>query len=170
MQNRMKRRNFLLLSSMLTLPSYLQASSLSSFEKEFKKVEPTLSAVQEHMFPQNSKLPSASSMKMTQFLFKTMRHQSYDKDIRAFVLEGAKELNRRTKNQFFKMTSQDKEKALREYEKSNYGSNWLSRILTLSMEAIFCDPIYGSNINQEGWKALGATGGFPRPNIPYLGV
>ena len=166
----MKRRNFLLLSSILSLPSYLQAKKLSPFEKEFKKVEPILSAVQEHMFPPNAKLPSATSMKMTQFLLETMRHHSYDKDIRAFVIEGAKELNRRTKNKFFKMTPQEKEKALREYEKSNYGNNWLSRILTLSMEAIFCDPIYGSNINQEGWKALGAIGGFPRPQKAYLGV
>lgn len=166
----MKRRNFLLLSSILTLPSYLQANTFGSFEKKFKQVEPTLSAVQEHMFPQNAKLPSATSMEMTQFLFETIRHQSYDKDIKDFVIDGAKELNRRTNNQFVKMTSQNREKALREYEKTNYGYNWLSRMLTLCMEAIFCDPIYGSNINQEGWKALGATGGFPRPKVAYLGV
>ena len=53
--------------------------------------------MQEHFFPEESKLPSAKSMKVTQFLFETMMHKSFDKDIKAFVLEGAKELEKREK-------------------------------------------------------------------------
>ena len=163
-----KRRQFLILGSLLGLSPYIQAKEMSAFEKAFKKLEPTISAVQEHMFPEGSKIPSAKSMKVTQFLFETMTHKSFDKDIKAFVLEGAKELETREKGRFVSMTDSDKEKALRAYEETNYGRNWLSRIMTLTMEGLFCDPIYGSNIKESGWKALSAYGGFPRPKTRYM--
>ncbi len=63
-------------------------------------MEPTLCAVQDHLFPQESLLPSAKSMKVTRFLFETMSHESFDKDIKSFVLEGAKELEKREKGRF----------------------------------------------------------------------
>ena len=165
-----KRRQFLILGSLLGLSPYIQAKDISTFEKEFKAIEATLFAVQQHMFPEGSKLPSAASMHVTQFVFETITHKSYDRDIKAFVLEGAKELHKREKGQFVSMTDQEKEKALRAYEETNYGSNWLSRILTLTMEGMFCDPVYGSNIKEEGWKALSAYGGFPRPKTRYMDV
>jgi hypothetical protein len=164
----MKRRRFLILGSVLGLSSYVQAKESSAFEKAFKKVEPTLSAVQEHMFPEGSKLPSAKSMDATRFLFETMAHKSFDKDIKAFVLEGAKELEGREKGRFVSMTAKEKEKALRAYEETNYGSSWLSRIMTLTMEGLFSDPIYGANVKEAGWKSLHAYGGTPRPQTRYM--
>lgn len=171
-----KRRQFLVLGSLLGLSSYIKAEELSAFERSFKPVEPTIAAVQEHLFPEGSKIPSARSMRVTAFLFETVAHKSYDKDIRAFVIEGAKELEKRvkldnrTKGEFVSLSFSDKEKALRAYEETNYGSNWLSRMMTLTMEGLFCDPIYGSNVKEAGWKALNAYGGFPRPKTRYLDV
>ena len=110
----MKRRKFIILGSALGLSPYIQAKEISDFEKRFEKVEPILSAVQEHLFPAGSKIPSAKSMNATQFLFETMMHKSFDKDIKAFVLDGAKELEMREKGPFMFMTEQEKEKALRE--------------------------------------------------------
>jgi len=152
------------------LSPYIQAKETSTFEKEFEDIETILFAVQQHMFPEGSKLPSAASMRVTQFVFETITHKSYDRDIKLFILEGAKELQEREKGLFLSMTEKEKENALRAYEETNYGSNWLSRILTLTMEGLFCDPIYGSNVNEAGWKALGAYGGFPRPKTRYMDV
>lgn len=165
---KMKRRNFLILGSILGLTPYIKAKELSAFSKSFKTVEPTISAVQEHLFPKGSKIPSAASMNVTQFLFETITHKSYDKDIRVFVLEGAEELMKRENGQFISLSSKEKEKALRSFEKTNYGSNWLSRIMTITMEGLFSDPIYGSNIKESGWKALGSFGGLPRPASRYI--
>lgn len=163
----MKRRFFLLFSSVLGVSTYAKVQSSNQFEKEFNKVEVTIRHVQEHLFPEGSKIPSARSMNVTKFLFETMKHESFDKDIRKFVLEGAEELILREKD-FISLSTKEKEKALRAYEETNYGSNWLSRIITLTMEAIFSDPIYGSNINESGWKALGSYGGYPRPKRRYI--
>ena len=168
-RNMIQRRDFLILGSLLGLSPYLKAETPSAFKKEFLKIEATLAAVQAHMFPQESLLPDAVSMKMTTFLFETISHPAYDRDIKAFVLEGAKELQKREKGKFVSLTRDEKEKSLRAYEESTYGSNWLSRIMTLSMEALFCDPIYGSNVKEAGWKAVGAYGGFPRPKTKYIG-
>ena len=33
-----------------------------------------------------------------------------------------------------------------------WGKTWLSRLLTLSFEAMFCHPSYGGNTNEIGWK------------------
>ncbi|MCF6245535.1 MAG: gluconate 2-dehydrogenase subunit 3 family protein [Sulfurovum sp.] len=164
----MKRRNFLIFSSLLGASPYIEAKETYTFKKRFKKIEPLIRSVQEHMFPQGSKLPSAKAMKTTMFLFQTITHTSYDKDIRQFVLEGAEELEAQEKGRFIGMSEKEKEKALRAYEETNYGSTWLGRIMTLSMEAIFSDPIYGSNMKEQGWKALNTYGGVPRPKARYL--
>ena len=164
----MQRRNFLIFGSIFGLTSVLKAKISNQFIHNFKEVETTIAAVQEHMFPENSKLPSAKAMHATQFLFETISHKSYDKDIRSFVIEGAKELQRREKGKFSSLSEEEKEKALRTYEESYYGSNWLSRIMILTIEGIFGDPIYGSNIKESGWQALHSFGGQPRPKSRYI--
>jgi hypothetical protein len=122
----------------------------------------------QHMFPGGGKLPSAKAMGTVTFLKETITHASYDRDIRRFVIEGAQELEHRTQGKFLTMDDAQKEAALRSYEETRYGSNWLARIMTLTMEAIFSDPIYGSNIGPEGWKAVGSFGGSPRPRERYI--
>lgn len=164
----MKRRQFMVSSALVALSSYLDGKTLSKFETQFEPVRATIEAVQAHLFPAKSLFPSAKKMQMTQFLYETVKHSSYDKDIRRFVLEGAKELISREKGKFIQMSDRQKEKALRSFEETRYGGNWLGRIMTLSMEALFSDPIYGSNIHEEGWKAIHASGGFPRPKTKYL--
>jgi len=166
----MHRRQFIAWTSLLGLSPYLEAKENIEFRKSFQKVEKTIMAVQNHMFPKESSLPSAESMNVTKFLFESMLHKSFDKDIRLFVLEGAEELMLREKGKFTSMTDNQKEKALRSYEETNYGSTWLSRIMTLSIEGLFSDPIYGANHKEAGWKSVKAYGGFPRPQEQYLGL
>jgi len=166
----MQRRNFLILGSLLGLSPTIEAKAPSSFERAFKEVEETIAAVQAHMFPEGSKIPSAKQMRTIQFLFETVNHESYDKDIRAFVLEGAKELIDREKGRFVSMSEAERERALRAYEETSYGSNWLSRIMTLTMEGLFSAPVYGVNIHEAGWKALHAYGGMPQPKTRYIAL
>jgi hypothetical protein len=156
----MKRRNFLILGSVLGLSSSLMGKNNNIvFSKSLKSVEKTIQSVQQHLFPERSKIPSARSMNVTQFLLETITHPSYDKDIRLFVIEGAEELESREEGKFTAFSEKEKERALRSYEETHYGSNWLSRIMTLTMEGMFSDPIYGSNVKEAGWKALGSYGG-----------
>lgn len=165
----LKRRQFLIGSSLIGLSPYVEARSVTPFEKKFKRIKRTIEAVQEHMFPPESKLPSAKRTKVIEFLFETVAHESYDKDIRVFIIEGAEELMSRNNNKFIFMTKVEKEKALRAYEETNYGSSWLSRIMTVTMEGLFSAPIYGANKNEITWKSIEMYGGHPRPIVKYLG-
>ncbi len=165
----MKRRVFLILGSIFGLSSILSSKDTDVLKLSSSlQVKKTISAVQEHLFPTQSLLPSAKSMQVIEFLFETIMHKTYDKDIRLFILQGAKELERRERGVFVSLTFLEKERALRAYENSSYGSSWLSQIMVLTLEAMLSDPIYGSNIHQEAWSALGTNGGEPRPKKEYL--
>lgn len=164
----MKRRSFLLFGTGVALSPYIQAKALSALEKSYAEVEETINAVLIHMFPPGGKLPSAEEVHLSRFILQTIAHKSFDKDIRRFVIEGAKELEVREKGKFSSYSAVQKEHALREYETSGYGKSWLSRMLTLAMEGLFSDPIYGANVNEKGWKALGAYGGVPRAQQRYI--
>lgn len=166
----MKRRNFLIFGSLLGISPYIEAKETTPFTLKFEKVKTTIAAVQEHMFPAGSKIPSAKEMGTIDFLFETVAHKSYDKDIRAFVLEGAEELIEREKGKFVTFSTEEKERALRAFEETSYGSNWLSRIMTLTMEGLFSAPVYGPNKNEAGWKSLHAYGGEPKPTVRYIEV
>ena len=156
------------MGSVLTLSPYLHAEIVTAQQKAFRQVSSLIEAVQEHMFPEGGKLPSVHAMHTIKFTEETIFHPTYDRDIRAFVIEGAQELSKQEKGKFLSYTPQKKEQALRRYEQTDYGSNWLSRIMTLTMEALFSDPVYGSNIKAAGWEALHTQGGEPRPKTRYI--
>ena len=164
----LRRRHFLLYSTLLSFSSCLHAKNTLALEKKNKSAAKIIDSVLAHLFPENSKLPSAKSIHLSSFLFKTVMHPSYDKDLRNFVIEGAEELDRIEQGRFTLFSNEQKEKSLRSYEESNYGASWLSRIITLGTEGCFSDPIYGSNTNQTAWKAIKSFGGFPRPKTKYL--
>ncbi|HHH37063.1 MAG TPA: gluconate 2-dehydrogenase subunit 3 family protein, partial [Epsilonproteobacteria bacterium] len=126
-----------------------------------------IEAVQQHMFPEGSLLPSAQTFHASEFLAETIIHPAYDKDIRKFVIEGAMELQSREKQHFLAYDTERKEKALRAYEETSYGSGWLDRIMLLSLEGLLSDPLYGGNFGQSGWKALHTKGGDPHPSTRY---
>jgi hypothetical protein len=165
----MKRRKFLILGSVFGLSSSLISKDNNIvFSESLKRIEKTIASVQQHLFPEGSQIPSAQSMNATQFLLETITHPTYDKDIRTFVIEGAEELERREKGKFTFLSEVEKEQALRAYEETSYGSSWLGRIMTLTMEGMFSDPVYGANVKEEGWKSLHAYGGLPRPTTRYI--
>ena len=164
----MKRRTFIALGSLVGLTPYLKAEPFSTQRKAFQETRETIAAVQAHMFPEGSRLPSAAKMHTINFTEETIFHPTYDRDIRAFVIEGAKTLIKRENGKFLSYTAEQKEKALRSYELTSQGSHWLSRIMILTMEAIFSDPIYGSNRNEAGWKSVESFGGDPRPKTRYI--
>ncbi len=130
----MTRRGFLGVSAAIGLSVSIDAKTLDRKRQEMDRILPVIAAVQEHMFPEGSKLPSAEKMKTISFLVDTVFHPSYDKDIRAFVINGANELDKRTKSKFIQMDSSEKERALRAYEETAYGSNWLARISYIWLE------------------------------------
>ena len=167
---KVERRAFLagvgVFGAAVCLPQRTKAAQEPS--KAFAEAVPVIAAVQQHMFPKGGNLPDAETMRMSRFLIETVAHPTYDRDIRAFVIEGAKELMLREKGKLLDYDHGAMEAALRRYEATDYGSNWLSRIMILSLEALLGDPVYGSNVGEAGWKAVQSFGGHPRPSTRYI--
>ncbi len=163
----LKRRDFIVSTLLFGVGISLKAKHTDGLEKSFLEVKEVISAVQAHMFPEGNILPSAKETRVIEFVYETIMHPSYDKDIRNFVIKGAQNLIKREKF-FLTLSSQEREKVLRSYEESSYGSAWLSRIMTLTMEGIFSDPVYGANRAELGWKSIDSYGGYPRAKGRYL--
>jgi len=164
----LKRRAFMVGGVLLGLYPYSHTEAQTVFYNDFENVREIISLVLAHMFPKQNSLPSAEETGVITFLYKTMSHPSYDKEIREFVIDGAKELMKREKNLFKNMNKEEREIALRSYEETPYGSAWLSRMMILAMEGFFSDPVYGTNLKEMGWRRLHVQGGYPRPQGRYL--
>jgi len=164
----MHRRHFLILGSVSTLLPALPPSHSTSQKLAFSRVRETIFAVQKHMFPLHTPLPSAQEVNTIAFLEETIFHPSYDKDIRAFVIRGAHTLHQKEKGRFHTYTTAKKEQVLRRYEESEEGRMWLSRIMILSLEALLSAPVYGCNPAKAAWHALQRNGGIPEPTKKYI--
>ena len=166
------RRKFMIASSVIggafAVQVYSTETSLVVLKKRLDMVLGTIVSVQLHMFPPASLGFSFSIQALENFLRHTLFVAQYDPDIRLFVIEGAAQLMAMEKERFVVMDWHKKEQLLRQYEKTNYGSAWLSRILTLTMEALFSDPIYGVNRDEKMWQVLESYGGYPRPKSEYM--
>jgi len=133
----------------------------------------TLAAVQQELWPPGSSAPSAADVNATAYLYATMRHGSFDFEIRDFIVLGAgwaeQEATGLYGRGFAELEPEARERVLRilqnEYER---GGAWISTLLTYTLEALLSDPIYGGNRDEAGWKWLQHVPGSPRPRKRYV--
>ncbi len=168
----MKRRRFLACAGIYAALPLMAKSGTPNTDtplyRRFIAVRDLVAAVQAHLLPEETLLPSARSVGAIDFLEEAIFHPSYDKDIRRFVVEGAETLDKRTDGKFLRFTAKQKETALRTYEEESYGADWLSRIMTLTLEGMLGAPVYGANPKGIAWRALQTRGGEPQPEARYL--
>jgi hypothetical protein len=164
----MNRRVFLSLSAVATGTTLLYPTESFRIHHLPNDIYQLIERVQEHLFPEGGSIPSAKEFKATLFLDETLAHPSFDKDIKAFVIEGAESLQEREDYMFLTYDEVRREKALRAFEETSRGSGWLSRIMILTLEGMLSDPLYGGNSGESGWQALGTRGGDPRPTVRYV--
>ncbi len=147
----MKRRAFLALPLIVT--TVVSAKHDTSWA--------TIQSVQEHLFAKNKNFPSAREFEATRYLKMVAYHDSFDSDDLDFILRGAKEIKKRGFRP--SMRAEEKERFLRTFAESRFGENWLSLMINYTLEAMFCDPLYGGNKNEIGWRSYHHHAGTPRP-------
>jgi len=122
----MVRRNFIKLTT-LGLVSVAFASEKSEWN--------TLKAVQEHLLPISKEIDAIRYLKFVS------RDDSFDMGDLDFLFRGAREVEKRGFKE--SLSHKQKERILREFEKTRFGKNWLSMLLNYTIESVFADPIYG---------------------------
>jgi gluconate 2-dehydrogenase gamma chain len=128
----------------------------------------TIEALQQHLFPGGAGVPSARSVAAAEYLYMTMRHESFDFEIRDFIFLGVQWAEQEAQTLFgrsFQTLESDECERICRILQNEYarGEAWLSTLISYTLEAFLGDPIYGGNIDEAGWKWLGHLPGAPRP-------
>lgn len=127
----------------------------------------TISEVQEVLFPADVDVPGAADIGATIYLHDAIENPVADAADKDFIFRGVGWLNgltqERHKLTFLQLTSTQQQEVIEEIVKSRAGRNWVSTLLTYTLEALLTDPVYGGNINGTGWKWLQHQPGYPAP-------
>ncbi|MDD4882138.1 MAG: gluconate 2-dehydrogenase subunit 3 family protein [Gallionellaceae bacterium] len=126
-----------------------------------------LDRVQQHLFPGEPDAPGAQEIRALDYLKFTLANDPRKAEDGRFILQGAgwlEDMARRLgQASFLALDEERRELVLREIEKSEAGSNWLSLILLYLIESLLADPVYGGNPDGVGWRWLAHIPGFPHP-------
>ena len=162
----MHRRTFIAGCAALTIVPYArEAKEIRETASRMDGLLPFLRSVLHHMFPPSSSPFTASDPAF--FVKETLMHPSFDKDIRRFVIEGT-ETFRQRHPRFAQATVSDKDRMLRDFERTSYGAAWLAQLMTLALEGLLSAPVYGANPQKRHWEALHTKGGVPLPKTRYI--
>lgn len=126
-----------------------------------------LDKVQMHLFPSEQDAPGAKEIRALDYLKFILANDPGKAEDGRFILQGAGWLEdmaqRLGQASFLALDELRRERVLREIEKSDAGSNWLSLVLLYLIEALLADPVYGGNPDGIGWRWLAHIPGFPHP-------
>lgn len=166
----MQRRT--VLKWMAAAPLYPALSPLAEAMPE-SALWKTIAAVQQHLFPGGDGAPSAADVGAAEYLYMTMRHESFDYEVRDFILLGAQWAEQEAQGVFgraFDVLGETEREQVCRILHNEYaqGEAWLSTMISYSLEALLGDPIYGCNIDEAGWQWLAHTPGLPRPTKRFV--
>jgi len=163
-----------------------QASSNSSMLAD--DLWRTLDQLQQHLLPDNTGQPpsltratspgahggaapvlspGAKQINALNYLRGVLGDPKMDPANKRLIGEGARHLQQfslnMTKKAFHRLSSTEKEKLLRAFEKTPQGQRFLGKMMEYLLEALLAPPVYGGNPGQIGWKWLHHNPGFPLP-------
>lgn len=112
--------------------------------------------------------PSISDINAYSHLNDVLTDPFYDTDEKKYLVSGITWTNETAqeqyKKEFYQLNQTEKQDIFNQIRLADWGSYWLSKILTIIFEALLIDPIYLVNNHKIGWKWLHHTPGSPRPN------
>lgn len=169
----LSRRNFIKGTVALSILS--QLSILESCTKDFvandvlnKEQFKIIKIVQNILFPKGGFGPSASDFNAHLYLIWVLQDPLIMQDDKQYILNGIKWIKETAQEEhqksFLKLNDKEQEKLIQFIASKNWGEGWLSYMLSLIIEAMVSDPIYGFNKNGIGVKWLQHQYGLPRPN------
>lgn len=146
----------------------LRQSKKPAAEKWQEQAEwQTLAQVQEILFPAAEDTPGASDIAATVYLYRAIENPNADGEDKDFIFRGVGWLdgltNERHKKMFVQLREAEQQAIIEVIVKSQAGQNWVSLLLSYTLEALLMDPVYGGNPDGVGWKWLAHQPGFPAP-------
>jgi len=133
----------------------------------------TVSAVQEHLFPQGPDSPGAADINAAAYLEWAIAASAVEANTRNTIVNGIGRLQDATRERFglpfAGLDNEQKEQVLRYLaDNTRWGRAWLSLMLYYLFEALLSDPAYGGNPDEVGWRWLQHQPGYPRPTADKI--
>lgn len=127
-----------------------------------------LKSVLNILFPDDKNGPSIESLNTLNYILWVLKDAGASQSHKDYLIEGidwADEIAfERSGYHYLDLDSEEQERAVKNYTETDYGKEWCSIMMTLILESLLLDPIYGGNVDQAGWKWLKHTPGFPGPD------
>lgn len=131
------------------------------------KQQSLIKAVQSILFPDDGNGPSAADVNALNYLQWVISDAAMDPGEVEFIVDGISWFEERceeeTSDSFLDLNLKEQDAFLALATEDNNLERWLSVLLTLIFEALFCDPQYGGNPSEQTWKWLNHNPGLPRP-------
>lgn len=126
-----------------------------------------IKAVQNILFPDDGNGPSAADVNALDYLQWVISDSTMDPDEVEFIVDGTswfeEACKKETSESFLELNQKEQDAFLALATEDNNLERWLSVLLTLIFEALFCDPKYGGNPSEQTWEWLNHNPGLPRP-------
>lgn len=169
---KLSRRSFLkttvAASLASTIPLWVACESKTTGFTLNQTKKQIVAIVQEFLFPKDGNGPSASDIKAIEYFQWMLWETGTDNEDKEYLLKGINWVEEtsveETERSFLNLRSQEQSDLIDYISTTSWGESWLSMMITIIFEALFCDPVYGVNIDQSGWKWLEHNPGQPRPS------
>lgn len=127
-----------------------------------------LHTVQAHLLPSDAESPGAADINAVDYVEWAITAPAIDPDLRSTLVSGLERLQNASRERFDlpfdDLRSGEREQLLRYLaDNTRWGRAWVSLNLYYLFEALLCDPVYGGNPDEIGWRWLEHQPGFPRP-------
>ena len=119
------------------------------------------------LFPKSNNSPGIEQIHAEFHINSYLTDPLIDPDEQKYVINGIKWLDETAqelfKTGFLSLNNRQQIETLQNILKTSWGESWLSKILTLTFEALLLDPLYQVNTDKVGWHWLHHQAGQPRP-------
>lgn len=120
-----------------------------------------------HLFPHSVLGPGANELNISSYLSFVLKDERILKEDRERLLQGAGWLEESAfemyEMSFLNLTVLQKEELMHSISAQRWGEVYIYTCLGYVFEALLSAPVYGSNIDEMGWKWLEHNPGFPQP-------
>lgn len=130
-------------------------------EKTGKKELSTLQSILNIIFPNDKYGPGALDFAADRYILWWLEDERIDEEEKDFVRKHLDEIQEKNYNDW---SSQEKEEQVNEWAQEGEYQNFLSKLLTLTFEAMVLHPEYGYNEDFKGVKWLEHQPGVPQPS------
>lgn len=128
----------------------------------------TLDRILTIIFPDDGNGPSAKDLKAFEYVMWVLHDQfRREPEDNEYIIEGLDWANETAveiyEEKFTELEDERQEKLVGLFTELDWGENWMSVMVTLVLEALLMDPIYGCNPDGIGWTWLNHITGQPQP-------